>query len=115
MVLRPGGSVPDRPPPRPPLATGGGTGSAAPRVHPQRDGQGVDAVPSRRRAGARRGCDDMPQRGVASLAEAGVIGDPGRLDRTPSHGAGLTSRVGTLAAGAVRETDAAGRAAPLTD
>ncbi len=56
LVLRPGGPLPDRPPPRPELATGGATGRPAARVRPQRDGQGADPVPPGRRAEiARRG------------------------------------------------------------
>ena len=94
LVLRPGGPLPDRPPPRPELATGGSAGSATARVHPQRDSQGSHTVPPRRRAHARRGRDDVPQRGAAPLAEAGTVRGPGRVARASAHGAGIAGRVG---------------------
>ncbi len=97
-VLRPGGPLPDRPPPRPELATGGGAGSATARVHPQRDSQASHTVPPRRRARARRGRDDVSQRGAAPLAEAGTVRDPGRFARATARGAsGAPCGVGTLA------------------
>ena len=56
------------------LAAGGRSCPPGARVPSQRDGQGADAVPPRRRPGAHRRGDHLPQRGAASLAEAGVVG-----------------------------------------
>src|SRR5262249_57147217 len=57
VVRRPGRAVPDHPAAGPELAAGGRAGAAAARVHPQRHGQGADAVPPGRRAGASGGGD----------------------------------------------------------
>src|SRR5262249_26250633 len=115
VVLRPGWPLPDCPPARPELAARGPARAATARVPPQRHGQGADAVPPRRRTGAPRGGEDLPQWGAAPLAEAGASGDPGRVACVSPHGADVARRVGTLAARAVREADVAWGTAPLTD
>ncbi len=52
------------------------------------------AVPPRRRPGAHRGVGDLSQCGVAPLAEARVVGDPGWSCPTRLHGGGVAGGVG---------------------
>src|SRR4051794_14677062 len=115
LVLRRGRAVPDRPSPRSELAATRGASASAARIHPQRHGQGADPVPPRRRAGARRGGQDVPQRGASPLAEARVVGDPGRAARTAAHGEGVARGVAALAGRAYGEANAPGSIAAFAD
>src|SRR3954453_2629294 len=115
VVLRPGRPVPDRAPPRAELAAGRPAGPAAAREHPQRHGQGADAVPPRLRPGACRGHDELPQFGAGPLAEGPAGGDPGRDARAAADTAGWAGGVAALEARAGGQADGSRRAAAFTD
>src|SRR5262245_20897766 len=119
LVRRPGRAVPDDPLSRAVLAPRGGAGAAAARISPRRHGQGPDPVPPRRRAGADRGGDGVPEHGPAPLAEAGDGRDPRRDARLPGDRRDRTRReatgVGAMAGGPLGQADVTGGVAAAAD